>query len=61
MEALKIIISGMLDGLTGFLPVSSSGHLLMLKNVFGFGEGDSILFDLFLKLATIAFIVLVFW
>ena len=60
MEALKIIISGMIDGLTGFLPVSSSGHLLMLKNVFGFGEGDSILFDLFLKLATIAVIVFVF-
>ncbi len=60
MEALKIIISGMLDGLTGFLPVSSSGHLLMLKNVFGFGEGDSILFDLFLKLAAIAVIVFVF-
>ena len=60
MEALKIIISGMIDGLTGFLPVSSSGHLLMLKNVFGFGEGDSILFDIFLKLATIAVIVFVF-
>lgn len=60
MEALKIIISGMIDGLTGFLPVSSSGHLLMLKNVFGFGEGDSVLFDLFLKLATIAVIIFAF-
>ena len=60
MEVLKIIISGLIDGLTGFLPVSSSGHLLMLKNVFGFGEGDSIIFDLFLKLATIVVIVFAF-
>lgn len=60
MEALKIIVSGMIDGLTGFLPVSSSGHLLMLKNVFGFGEGDSIIFDLCLKLATIIVILFAF-
>lgn len=60
MEALKIIISGMIDGLTGFLPVSSSGHLLMLKNVFGFGEGNSVIFDLCLKIATIIVIVFTF-
>lgn len=60
MEALKIIISGIIDGITGFLPVSSSGHLLMLKNVFGFGVGNSVLFDMFLKLATIAVIVFAF-
>ena len=60
LEALKIIVSGMIDGLTGFLPVSSSGHLLMLKNVFGFGEGDSIIFDLCLKLATIIVILFAF-
>lgn len=60
MEALKIIISGIIDGITGFLPVSSSGHLLMLKNVFGFGVGNSVFFDMFLKLATIAVIAFVF-
>ena len=60
MEALKIIISGIIDGITGFLPVSSSGHLLMLKNVFGFGVGNSVFFDMFLKLATIAVIVFAF-
>ena len=60
LEALKIIVSGMIDGLTGFLPVSSSGHLLMLKNVFGFGEGDIIIFDLCLKLATIIVILFAF-
>ena len=60
MEALKIIISGIIDGITGFLPVSSSGHLLMLKNVFGFGVGNSVCFDMVLKLATIAVIVFAF-
>lgn len=58
MEIIKILITGIIDGLTGFLPVSSSGHLAILRNKFGFGVADSILFDICLKLA--AFIVIFF-
>lgn len=60
MEVLKIIISGLIDGITGFLPISSSGHLAVLRNVLDFGVEDSVLFDIFLKLASIIVIMLGF-
>lgn len=60
VEALKIIISGIIDGITGFLPVSSSGHMAVLRNVLHFGGEDSILFDMLLKLAAIVVIVVGF-
>lgn len=60
LQILKIIISGMVDGLTGFLPVSSSGHLMALNNVLGFGVGNSVLFDMMLKIASIAVIAFAF-
>lgn len=61
MEALKIIISGIINGLTDFLPVSSSGHLAVLRNVLHFGAAQSLLFDVLLKLAAIAVIVAGFY
>ena len=35
MEILKVIILGAIQGLTEFLPVSSSGHLVIFKHIFG--------------------------
>ena len=39
MTILEAIILGILQGLTEFLPVSSSGHLVLLQQVFGIDEG----------------------
>lgn len=60
MEVLEIIVSGIIDGFTGFLPVSSSGHLALLRNIFGFGVAQSDFFDIFLKLAAIITIYFAF-
>lgn len=60
MEALKIIFTGIIDGLTGFLPVSSSGHLAVLRNVLGIVADSSVLFDIFLKTAALVVIVIAF-
>lgn len=57
MEYLKIIISGIIDGITGFIPVSSSGHIAVLRNTFGITADESALFDAFLKLAALLVIV----
>ncbi len=51
-EYLKSIILGVVQGLTEFLPVSSSGHLVILQNFMGLTEGN-VTFDIFLHLATL--------
>ena len=50
----------MIQGLTEFLPVSSSGHLVLFQNIFGLSEPE-IFFDICLHGGTLLAIVLVFW
>lgn len=49
----------MAQGLTEFLPVSSSGHLTLLQKIFGIETG-TIFFNLFLHLATLIVVVFVY-
>ena len=39
-DIIKAIILGVVEGLTEFVPVSSTGHLLLLEQFFGFGDED---------------------
>ncbi len=61
MNILKAILMGVIQGLTEFLPVSSSGHLGLIKGLFGGDLGESILFDVLLHVATLISIVAVFY
>ncbi len=58
MELIQSIILGIVQGLTEFLPVSSSGHLTLLQNYFG--EVD-VGFDVLLHLATLLAVVCFFF
>ena len=60
MSILKALLSGILQGLTEFLPVSSSGHLALLHKYFGFQE-PPLLFDIFLHIGTLLAVIIFFW
>ena len=59
ISLLESIILGFVQGATEFLPVSSSGHLVIIQNLFGV-QGSIVLFDVMVHVGTLAAIVLVF-
>ena len=50
---------GLVQGLTEFLPVSSSGHLVLFQRILGI-KGDMLLFDIVLHLGTLLAVIIVF-
>lgn len=60
MSFVEAIIMGVIQGLTEFLPVSSSGHLAITRNILGL-ELDSILFEVLLHMGTLVAIVAVYY
>jgi len=62
MTLLMSLLLGLVQGITEFLPVSSSGHLSILQNLFhlNYMEDDHFLFDVFLHLGTLVSIVFVY-
>ena len=58
LSALVAILLGLMQGITEFLPISSSGHLYLLRLCFGV-EGNYLLFDTLCHLGTLVAIVVV--
>ena len=59
MEIWQAIVLGFVQGLTEFLPVSSSGHLALVKNLMGLDVG--LLFDIILHVGTLIAVCALFW
>lgn len=57
---IKAIILGIVQGLTEFLPISSSGHLVLFSHLLQFKE-SSVAFDVFLHFGTLLSIFVLFW
>lgn len=61
MEILESIILGAVQGLTEFLPVSSSGHLQLAKELLGVELEENLTFDVTLHAATVLSTIVVLW
>lgn len=61
MDTLQAILLGIVQGLTEFLPVSSSGHLQIAKELLGVEIDNNITFDVMLHAATVCSTIVVLW
>ncbi len=60
MTFLEALSLGILQGITEFLPISSSGHLILAEH-FLHVKGGGLAFDVFLHLGTLLAVILYFW
>ena len=58
MSILYAIILGVIQGLTEFLPISSSGHLLLFEHIFGISEGN-LFFNILLHIASLLAVIII--
>ena len=63
MDLLQAIILGVVEGLTEFLPVSSTGHLTIVEKMMGFSIDDETVtaFTVVIQMGAILAVVLFFW
>lgn len=61
MDIFYSIILGIIQGLTEFLPISSSGHLIVFRDILGWHTNSDLSFDAVLQLATAFAVIVYFW
>ncbi|MBO4427448.1 MAG: undecaprenyl-diphosphate phosphatase, partial [Bacteroidales bacterium] len=61
MDWLEALILGLVQGLTEFLPVSSSGHLAIGREILGIEASGDLVFEVAVHAATVCATIVVFW
>ena len=58
---VKAAIMGIVEGLTEFLPISSTGHLILAGSLLGFDDEKAKVFDIAIQTGAIFAVILVYW
>ena len=58
---LPALLMGIVEGLTEFLPISSTGHLILLSDLIGFQGPPGKTFEIVIQLGAILAVIVVYW
>ena len=58
---IKAAVMGVVEGLTEFLPISSTGHLILAGALLGFDDEKAKVFDIAIQTGAIFAVILVYW
>ncbi len=62
MDLLQAIVLGVVEGITEFLPISSTGHLVLVSNLLLIPQTDFVKsFEIFIQLGAILAVVVLYW
>ncbi|MFA6294999.1 MAG: undecaprenyl-diphosphate phosphatase [Candidatus Paceibacterota bacterium] len=61
IEIIKSVILGAVEGITEFLPISSTGHLILVNQWLSFDKSFTAMFDIVIQLGAILAVVVYFW
>ncbi len=61
MDYISVVIQAVIQGLTEFLPVSSSGHLSVVQHITGYSSDTALVMSIVLHLGTLAAVCAAFW
>ncbi len=63
VEILKAVLFGIVEGITEWLPISSTGHMILLNEIMPLQEGDDFysMFEVVIQLGAIMAVVVLFW
>ena len=62
MTLMQAIILGIVEGITEFLPISSTGHLILASRLLGLSQTDfQKSFEIAIQLGSIASVIVLYW